>query len=282
MQSKVFSTNKTLRTGSGLIDLATPKVMGILNVTPDSFYDGGMHHGEKYILSKAGSMLEEGACLIDVGGCSSRPGAEVVLPEVEAERVIPAIRSIIKAFPHALISVDTFRAEIARMALDEGAVMVNDISGGELDSDMYDLILRRNIPYILMHMRGTPQNMTSQTHYSDLLKDVTGYFHTKIKHLQALGATDLMIDPGFGFAKTREQSFELLKKLPYLKILGVPIVVGLSRKSLIWKTLETAAVEALNGTTALHTVALLKGANLLRVHDVKQAVEVVKLVKFVM
>lgn len=282
MQNKVFSPNKTLRVGGRLVDLATPKIMGILNVTPDSFYDGGRHQDKKSILLQAARMLEEGACFIDVGGSSSRPGAETVSLEVEAERVIPAVRSIIKAFPQALVSIDTFRAEIARIALEEGAVMVNDISGGCLDKDMYPLILRYKIPYVLMHMRGTPQTMNTQVHYADLLKEVTDYFHTKTKYLQAQGATDLMIDPGFGFAKTKEQSFELLKKLNYLKILGVPIVAGLSRKSLIWKTLETNPEDALNGTTILHTVALLKGASLLRVHDVRQAVEVVKLVKFVM
>ena len=282
MQGKVFSTNKTLRVGSRLIDLETPKVMGILNLTPDSFYDGGRHSGEQSMLLRVGTMLEDGACFIDVGGYSSRPGAAEVSPEVEAERVMPAIRSIIKAFPQALLSVDTFRAGIARMALEEGAVMINDISGGEMDKEMQELIAHKNIPYILMHMRGTPQTMAYQTDYADLLKDVTHYFHTKIKNLQARGATDLMIDPGFGFSKTREQSFELLQKLPYLKTLGLPIVVGLSRKSMVWKTVETSPEEALNGTTSLHTVALLKEADLLRAHDVKQAVEVIKLVKFVM
>ena len=282
MQNKVFSPNKTLRVGGRLIDLGIPKIMGILNVTPDSFYDGGRYHNEKSILSKAGRMLEEGADFIDVGGCSSRPGAEIISPEEESGRAIPAIRSIIKTFPQALLSIDTFRAEIARMALEEGAVMINDIAGGDMDEDMYPLVSRKKVPYILMHMRGTPQTMASQAHYTNVLKEVTDHFHTKVKHLQAMGATDLMIDPGFGFAKTRGQSFDLLKGLDYLKILDVPIVAGLSRKSMVWKTLGTDPEGALNGTTILNTVALLKGANLLRVHDVKQAVEVVKLTKFVL
>ncbi len=278
MQSKVFSTNKTLNVRGKLWDLSTPKVMGILNVTPDSFYDGGRYLEEKSILEQVEKMLGEGADLIDVGGYSTRPGAREISEDEELKRVIDAIRIILAAFPDAVLSADTFHASVARSAVDAGASMINDISGGELDEKMFETMAALHVPYILMHLRGTPQTMTRHTQYDNLVKDVTDYFHPKLDRLHRLSVKDILIDPGFGFAKTVEQNFELLNHLDYLQILGKPLLVGLSRKSMIWRTLETDPEGALNGSTALHTLALLKGANMLRVHDVREAVECIRLV----
>lgn len=226
-------------------------------------------------------MLKQGADFLDVGGYSSRPHADDVSEEEEIHRVVPAIEVIKKYFPEANISVDTFRSRVASRAIDAGAVMVNDISGGSLDEHMFDQLVRWKVPYILMHMKGTPQTMTGLAHYDHLIKEITLHLQQKVNELQQRGITDVIIDPGFGFAKTIEQNFELLSGLDYLQIIGKPILVGLSRKSMIWKTLQTDPEKALNGTMALHAIALLKGANILRVHDVKEAVEVVKLIKFV-
>ncbi|MEQ9414771.1 MAG: dihydropteroate synthase [Cyclobacteriaceae bacterium] len=281
MQNKVFSSNKTLNVGGRLIHFDTPKIMGILNITPDSFFDGGKHRDEKSILRLVEKMLNDGADFIDVGGYSSRPGAEDISQKEELERVIPAIKAIVKRFSESIISIDTFRSEVARQAIEEGALMVNDISGGTLDSKMFDLVVKHHVPYILMHMKGTPQTMKSMAEYENLIKEMLEYFHPKINQLQQLGAADIMIDPGFGFAKTITHNFELLKQLELLKILDKPMVIGLSRKSMIWKTLGTDPENALNGTTVLNTIALLKGASILRIHDVKEAVEAVKLTNFV-
>ena len=278
MQSKVFSSNKTLNLRGGLLDLSTPRVMGVLNVTPDSFYDGGRFTDEASILKQVEKMQREGADLIDVGGYSTRPGAKEISEEAELNRVVDAIRIIMKAFPEAVLSVDTFHSAVARAATGEGATMINDISGGELDKKMFETVAALRVPFVLMHMRGTPQTMSQLTQYDNLLKDMTDYFHQKINRLHELGVTDIIIDPGFGFAKTVEQNFELLKNLNYLHILGKPILAGLSRKSTIWRTLETSPEGSLNGTTVLNTVALLNGANLLRVHDVKEAVECIRLI----
>jgi dihydropteroate synthase len=277
MQSKIFSVNKTLNAGGKLIDLAQPKVMGILNLTPDSFYDGKKFNDEKAILTQVEKMLGEGADFIDVGGYSTRPGAEEISVDEELRRVLPAIKSILKNFPEAIISIDTFRSQVAKEAMEVGAVMVNDVSGGGLDEKMFSTVASLQVPYILMHMRGNPQTMTQQTNYDNLIKEVIDYFHSKIFQLQNLGVKDIVIDPGFGFAKTAEQNFEILNKLDQLQILGKPILVGISRKSMIWKTLKTNAQEALNGTTALNTIALLKGASILRVHDVREAKETILL-----
>lgn len=281
MQNKVFSTNKTLNIGGRLLNLNTPKIMGILNITPDSFFDGGKYTDEKTVLLHAEKMLLEGAHFIDVGGYSSRPGASEISTTEELARVVPIVKALLKSFPEALVSIDTFRAEVAHQAIEEGAVMVNDISAGELDKNMFEVIARHQVPYIAMHMRGTPETMNSKAHYINLVKEIADYFHPKLNELHKLGIKDILIDPGFGFAKTVNHNFELLKNLNYLQILDKPIVVGLSRKSLIWRTLETDPDNALNGTTVLNTVALLKGASMLRIHDVKQAVEVVKLINFV-
>lgn len=277
MQNTAFSTNKTLNINGRLIDLGQPKVMGILNVTPDSFYDGARYTSDLEILHQTEKMLLEGANFIDVGGYSSRPGAEDVSPKEELKRSIHAVRLIIKKFPDAIISIDTFRSEVARAAVREGALLINDISGGESDTKMFDTVAALKVPYILMHMRGNPRTMTKQTEYENIFKDMVDYFHKKIYVLQQLGVKDIIIDPGFGFAKSREQNFELLQHLDHFKILGRPILTGLSRKSMIWKTLDIKPDDALNGTTVLNTVAVLKGSSILRVHDVKAANEVIKL-----
>lgn len=251
--------------------------MGILNITPDSFFEGSRFTTEKEILTQTEKMLSEGAEVIDVGGYSSRPGAVDISVDEETSRVVTAVKAIIKRFPATIISVDTFRAEVAQKAVQEGASIINDISAGELDKNMFETVARLNVPYIIMHMRGTPQTMKSLTEYDNLIREIMDYFMDKISRLTKLGVKDIVIDPGFGFAKTIDQNFELLNNLDYFKILNKPILAGLSRKSMIWKTLGTSADDALNGTTALNMTALLKGAGILRVHDVKQAVEVVKL-----
>jgi dihydropteroate synthase len=226
-------------------------------------------------------MITDGADFIDVGGYSSRPGAKDVTQEEELERVLSVIKVIVKNFPESILSIDTFRSEVARQAIEEGALMVNDISGGALDNKMFDLIARHHIPYILMHMKGTPQTMKSMAEYENLISEMLDYFHPRLHQLHQMGVDDIMIDPGFGFAKTIAHNFELLKQLELLKILNKPMVIGLSRKSMIWKTLDTDPENALNGTTVLNTIALLKGASILRIHDVKEAVEAVKLTNFV-
>lgn len=277
-ESKIFYTNQTLNIRGRLVNLSTPVIMGILNVTPDSFYDGGKYNSDLAIVTQAEKMIEEGATFLDVGGYSSRPGAEEISVEEESKRVLTAIRTIVKKFPEVILSIDTFRSQVAYAAIQEGAAMVNDISGGEHDRAMFEMVANLQVPYILMHMRGNPETMNQFATYENLLKDITNYFHQKIHQLQAYGVKDIIIDPGFGFAKTTQQNFELLNVLEYFKIVNKPLLVGLSRKSTIWKTLATTADQALNGTTCLNTIALLKGANILRVHDVKEAMETVKLI----
>ena len=278
MQNNVFYTNKTLNVSGKLIDLSTPKVMGILNVTPDSFFDGGRFTDKKLALGHASQMLEEGADFIDVGGVSTRPGASYLTEEEESSRVLPVISLLAKSLPDTILSADTFRSSTARRAVEAGASIINDISGGGQDPLMFETVASLKVPYILMHMRGTPETMTSLTNYDNLVKDIIDYFHSRIKALRDLGVKDIILDLGFGFAKTPDQNFELLNQLDYFRILGLPILAGLSRKSLIWKTLGTTPEDALNGSTALHAIALSKGASLLRVHDVKEAVECVRLI----
>ena len=270
-------TNKTLNLGGRLLSLEKPAIMGILNVTPDSFFDGERFTSEKEILFQVEKMLREGATFVDVGGYSTRPGAKEVSVEEEQKRVLGAIKPILKNFPETLISIDTFRSVVARAAIQEGAVMVNDVSGGNLDSKMFETVAQLHVPYILMHMRGTPQTMAQETHYENLVKEIMDYFHQKLHELSSFHLSDIIIDPGFGFAKTILQNFELLNHLPYFQALQKTVLVGLSRKSMIWKTLQTTPEEALNGTTSLNTVALLKGADILRVHDVKEANEILQL-----
>jgi dihydropteroate synthase len=278
MQSNVFSTNKTLNLRGRIMDLSIPKVMGILNITPDSFYDGGRFLSVDQAVTKCGEMLEEGAEMIDVGGYSTRPGAIDVSEQEELDRVIPVIEKIVQHFPETSISIDTFRSSVASQAVKAGASIINDVSGGNLDGNMFPTVASLGVPYILMHSRGTPQTMTSLTQYDNLLTDIAFDLSKKINQLQSLGVKDIIIDPGFGFAKTIDQNFELLGNLGYFRILEKPLLIGLSRKSMIWKTLAINSKEALNGTTTLNTIALIKGASILRVHDVKEAVECVKLV----
>jgi dihydropteroate synthase len=260
-----------------LIDLSVPKVMGILNVTPNSFFDGGKYKNENEIVSQVDKMLSEGATFIDIGAYSSKPSAEFVSEQEEIERIVPAIELILKHFPEALLSIDTFRAQVAKASIESGAAIINDIAAGELDDKMFDVIADYNVPYIMMHMRGNPQTMQSLTQYEDIVKEMLFYFSEKVKKARSLGINDLILDPGFGFAKTTDQNYEVLQKMELFNLLELPVLAGVSRKSMIYKTLNNTAQEALNGTTVLNTIALTKGAKILRVHDVKEAVECVTL-----
>ena len=268
---------QTINCLGNLIDLSVPKVMGIINVTPDSFYDGGKTTSEKEILKQTEKMLLEGATFLDIGGYSTRPGSGEISESEEIKRVVEAVESILKNFPEALISVDTFRSEVAKKAVEAGVALINDVSGGTLDAEMYKIVAKLKVPYILMHMRGTPQTMTKLTEYQNVTVEVLKDLSEKIALARAEGINDIIADPGFGFAKTREQSFLLLNNLELFQNLDVPILVGISRKSMVYKTLGTSAENALNGTTSLNTIALLKGSSILRVHDVKEAKECVKL-----
>lgn len=269
---------KSINCKGRLIDLTTPQVMGILNLTPDSFYDGGSYTDEKSILKKVETMLNDGATFIDVGAYSSRPGADDLPVEEELQRLMPIIQAIVKEFPEVLLSIDTFRSKVARESIEAGAALINDISAGKLDDKMLSTIAELQVPYIMMHMKGTPQTMKGLNHYEDLLKEVLFYFSERIKAARDLGINDLIIDPGFGFAKNISQNFELLNKLEILRLPDISVLAGISRKSMIYKTLKIDVTESLNGTTVLNTIALQKGVSILRVHDVKEAVEVVKLV----
>jgi len=260
-----------------LIDLATPNVMGILNVTPNSFYDGGKYKNESEIVKQVETMLVDGANFIDVGAYSSKPNAEFVSEEEEIARLIPVLKLVLKEFPTTLLSVDTFRSEVAKAAVKSGASIINDISAGGLDDKMMETIGKLQVPYIMMHMKGTPQTMTKLTQYDDIVKEMLFYFSEKVALARSFGINDLIIDPGFGFAKTVEQNFEIMQKLELFKVLELPILAGVSRKSMIYKPLDLTPEKALNGTTALNMIALTKGASILRVHDVKEAVECVKL-----
>lgn len=269
----------TINCKGELIDLREPKIMGVLNCTPDSFYDGGKYKDEKALLLQTERMLDEGATFIDVGAYSSRPGAIAISEDEELHRILPMIQLLTTSFPQILLSIDTFRSEVAKKCLDAGAAIINDISAGRQDEKMLSIIAANRAPYIMMHMKGTPQDMQQKTEYTNLLTDVLRYFSQRIAAARALGIHDIIVDPGFGFAKTLEQNYALLQKLDLFQNLNLPLLVGLSRKSMIYKTLETNAEKALNGTTALNMVALQKGANILRVHDVKEALECVKLYK---
>lgn len=264
--------------GGQLLDLATPKVMGILNLTPDSFYEGSRMQTAGEVAARVRQMLTEGADLLDVGACSTRPGATDIPVEEEMRRLREGLAVLRQEAPDALVSVDTYRADVARMCIEEyGAVVVNDISGGAMDSEMFATIARARVPYIITHMQGTPQDMQQAPHYDDVLKEVMLSLAEKVNTLHAMLVNDVIIDPGFGFGKTQAHNFELLAHLDEFDLFELPVLVGVSRKSMVYKTLGIGADEALNGTTVLHTIALSKGANILRVHDVKEAVETVKL-----
>ena len=269
-------TKKTLNLRGRLLVLDQPVVMGILNTTPDSFYQGSRVSATEAAVAQAGKMLAEGAAILDVGGYSTRPGAEEVSEAEEMHRVVPVIESLKQQFPAAILSVDTFRASVAEAAVNAGALMVNDISGGA-DGRMFETVARLQVPYVLMHSRGTPKTMAQLTQYNDLLSEILNFFMVKLHTAHKSGIKDVVMDVGFGFAKTIEQNYFLLRNLDYFRMLGLPMLVGLSRKSSIYKKLGITADEALNGTTVLNTLALAKGAAILRVHDVKEAVETVKL-----
>ncbi|MGI9532599.1 dihydropteroate synthase [Lutimonas sp.] len=258
-----------------LLDVTRPKIMGILNVTPDSFYDGGRYKSEKEILNQVEKMLEEGATFIDLGAYSSRPNADHISEKEEMSRLLPMVKLLVKTFPGIHLSIDTFRSQIAKEAVYEGAGLINDISAGGLDKNMFATVSNLQVPYCIMHMIGTPQNMQNNTTYEDLLKDMIHYFSKKIFELRQLGLNDILIDPGFGFSKTLNQNFELLQKMDLLNTFNLPVLVGLSRKSMLYKPLNSTAVQALNATTAAHMIALKKGAKILRVHDVKEAREAI-------
>ncbi|MEM7086607.1 MAG: dihydropteroate synthase [Bacteroidota bacterium] len=251
--------------------------MGIINVTPDSFYAGSKMETSDAVLQQAEKMISEGATFLDIGGYSSRPGADHVSQDEELSRVLPAIETVIKEFPETLISIDTFRSKVAKKAVEAGAALVNDISAGLMDSEMIPAVAKLQVPYIMMHMKGTPQNMTTQTDYSNMVTDILHYFSERIAVARKAGINDIIADPGFGFSKTRTQSFTMLGNLELFKKLDLPFLVGISRKSMIYKTLDITPDQALNGTTALHSIALLKGASILRVHDVKEASECITL-----
>ena len=261
-----------------LIDLSTPKVMGILNVTPNSFYDGGKHKEINSIIHQVDKMLSEGADFIDIGAYSSKQSAEFVSEEEEIKRLVPIVKSLVATFPNIILSVDTFRAQVAKVSVENGVAMVNDIAAGLLDDKMLETVAELKVPYIMMHMRGNPQTMQSLTQYDDIVKEMIFYFSERIQKARSFGISDIVIDPGFGFAKTLEQNYQVLHKMELFKILELPILVGVSRKSMIYKVLENSPQEALNGTSILNTIALQKGAKILRVHDVKEAVECIKLV----
>jgi len=260
-----------------LVDLSTPKVMGILNVTPNSFFDGGKYKNETEILSQVEKMLLDGATFIDIGAYSSKPNAEFVSKQEEISRIIPVVNLILKHFPETIISIDTFRSEVAKATIESGAAIINDIAAGNLDDKMLEVTGKYNVPYIMMHMRGTPQTMQTLTNYDDIVKEMLFYFSEKVAIARSFGINDLIIDPGFGFAKTITQNYEVFQKMELFNILELPLLVGISRKSMIYKTLETTIENALNGTTVLNTLALSKGAKIIRVHDVKEAVECVTL-----
>lgn len=277
-KDKVFYSNNTLNLGGNLFDLTTPKIMGILNVTDDSFYDGGRYTTDSKICLQVEKLIDEGADIIDLGGYSSRPGALHIDQQTEHIRIKKGLKSIKRVSANIPISVDTFRTPIAEMAIDNGANIINDISGGEMDDKMYAMLAAYKVPYVMMHMAGTPQNMSQNIHYDNLITDIVNFFAKKLQYLTKIGVKDVIIDVGFGFSKTTSQNFYLLNHLEYFRILDVPILTGISRKSMIYKILNTMPKEALNGTTVGNTIAVLKGSQILRVHDVREAKEILKLI----
>jgi dihydropteroate synthase len=274
---KATKIMKTINCKGKLLDLSTPKIMGILNVTPDSFFDGGRYNSVDNALFQVEKMLGEGADIIDVGGMSSRPGAEVISTEEELRRVIPIVEAIQQRFSDAILSIDTVKAEVAKQAIEAGGRLVNDISAGQFDAQLYETVARLNVPYFLMHMNGTPKTMQHNPEYDNVVTHVTDFFIREIGILRALGVKDIILDVGFGFGKTIEHNYQLLKKLQDFKIFDLPLLVGVSRKSMIYKFLDIEPESALNATSALHFLALQNGGNLLRVHDVKEAKEVIQL-----
>ncbi|NUO02601.1 MAG: dihydropteroate synthase [Saprospiraceae bacterium] len=269
----------TLNCRGHLLSLEEPVVMGILNVTPDSFYDGGRYTDLDAALFQVDAMLGAGAAIIDIGGMSSRPGAEILLPDAELKRVLPIVKAIAKRFPEAILSIDTIYSKTAKTCAEAGVAIINDISGGRFDDTLFQTVADLGLPYVLMHMKGEPGNMQGQAVYQDIVTEVLDFFIEGIGRLRALGVRDILLDPGFGFGKTAEHNFRLLNNLHVFQLTGCPVVAGISRKSMIWKSLKITPEEALNGTTALHMVALQQGARVLRAHDVRPAMETIQLWK---
>lgn len=275
-----ITTARYINVNGSLLDLSQPRVMGILNVTPDSFYAGSRTQTEAEIVRRVKQIVSEGAAIIDIGAYSSRPNADNVSAREEMERLRMGLKILFEIQPDAVVSVDTFRADVARMCVEEyGVAIINDIAAGEMDADMFHTVAALNVPYIMMHMQGTPQSMQQHPHYDNLLEEVLLYFARKVQQLRDLGVKDIILDPGFGFGKTIEHNYELLSHLEDFRIFELPLLVGVSRKSMIYCLLDITPQEALNGTTVLDTICLLKGADILRVHDVKEAVETVRIVQ---
>lgn len=267
----------TINVRGRLVSLDEPQVMGILNVTPDSFFATSRCRSEEEVRQRVCMMRREGATMVDIGAYSSRPGAEEVSVEEELRRLLPAVGIVREEWPDAIISVDTFRAEVARQAVEAGADIINDISGGEMDKDMFRTVAELHVPYILMHMQGTPQDMQKAPHYDNLMCEVFRSLGERVEELHEMGVADVIVDPGFGFGKTMAQNYEMMARLGEFRLLGCPILVGISRKSMVYRLLDTTPEESLNGTTALNTIALMNGASILRVHDVREAVEAIKI-----
>ncbi|RLD78521.1 MAG: dihydropteroate synthase [Bacteroidetes bacterium] len=279
---KLLTKKTSLNCRGQLLDISKPVVMGILNITPDSFYDGGKYSEKEKVQQRLNQMIDEGATLVDIGAYSSRPGSTHISEKEELGRLIPVLELIVKFFPDLIVSVDTFRSGIASLVVNKyGVSIINDISAGELDHKMFETINKLQVPYIMMHMKGNPKNMQSNTQYKNMIKEIIAYFSKKVNKLKEIGVRDLIIDPGFGFSKTILQNYQLLKNLKQFEIFGFPILAGISRKSMIYNHLGIDAKNALNGTSILNTVALQNGANILRVHDIKEALEVINLVELV-
>ncbi len=277
-KNTIFSAKQSINCRGKLISLNKPLIMGILNVTEDSFFDGGKHNSEKQWLLHVEKMLLEGADIIDIGAASTRPGAKLISKKDEISIIERVLRSVRREYPEIIISIDTYYADVAKSSVEHGADIINDISGGEIDNEMFATIADLKVPYILMHIKGTPENMNQFTHYNNIIQEMILYFSQKVNKLKLLGINDIIIDPGFGFSKSLEDNYKLMNKLEVFHFFELPVLVGISRKSMINKVLETNASEALNGTTVLNTIALQKGAKILRVHDVKEAVETLKII----
>lgn len=276
-----FCKKKTIRFRGEIKEIEQPWVMGILNITPDSFYDGGKYNSEKEIVLRVQKMLSEGATIIDVGGVSSRPGSDLVSPEEETKRLKPVLKVLAEKFPDTWFSIDTFRSGIAKMAVEEyGFYMINDISSGRLDEKMFDCVEKLNVPYVIMHMKGEPDNMQKSPQYENVTNEIIQYFSGIIKELNGRGVNDIIIDPGFGFGKTLKHNYQLLKELDLFEMLDQPVLVGVSRKAMIQKLIDCTPEESLNGTSVVNALALINGADILRVHDVKQAVEAIKITSY--
>lgn len=279
-KEEFFNPPKTINCNGKIINLSSPLVMAVMNITPDSFYDGGSCRNPMDAIKKAEKYLAEGADILDMGAASSRPGAGIIDPGKEQQRLLPALRAVVKQFPEAVISIDTYHANTAKAAIEAGAHIINDISAGNIDSEMFDTVARLQVPYIMMHMQGRPEDMQQKPVYKHLIKDIAGFFSEKVLQLKGKGVHDIILDPGFGFGKTLEQNYQLLAELEYFRIFELPILVGFSRKSMINKVLKVSPADALNGTTILNTLAIENGADILRVHDVREAREVIKITGF--